>query len=130
MEGTRTLGATAGAILLALTAAPLAAQAQDLREITFVQPSPSAINSFPIYVAIGEGYFEDEGLEVQVESVNGSAAVLQALSAGQAEFGRPGPGPVLNARARGVDVVFLYNMMTKSSFGIVVQEDSPHQLRR
>jgi len=127
MEGTRTIGAAAGAILLALAAAPLPAQAQELREITFVQPSPSAINSFPIYVAIGEGYFEDEGLDVRVESVNGSAAVLQALSADQAQFGRPGPGPVLSARARGVDVVFLYNMMTKSSFGVVVAEDSPHQ---
>ncbi|MGH6916604.1 MAG: hypothetical protein ACREJ0_02765 [Geminicoccaceae bacterium] len=50
----RTVAAT-GIALLALAAAPAAAQ--DLREITFVQPSPSAINSFPIYVAIGEGFF-------------------------------------------------------------------------
>jgi NitT/TauT family transport system substrate-binding protein len=124
-RGARTIAAAAGAILLGLAATPL--MAQDLREITFVQPSPSAINSFPIYVAIGEGYYEDEGLDVRVESVNGSAAVLQALSADQAQFGRPGPGPVLNARARGVDVVFLYNMMTKSSFGIVVAEESDYQ---
>jgi len=117
--------AAAGIALLALAATPLAAQ--DLREITFVQPSPSAINSFPVYVAIGEGFFAVEGLEVNVESVNGSAAVLQALTAGQAEFGRPGPGPVLNARARGVDVVFIYNQMPKSSFGIVVKEESSYQ---
>ena len=31
------------------------AQTQDLRAVTFVQPSPSAINSFPVFVAIGEG---------------------------------------------------------------------------
>jgi len=117
--------AAAGLALLALAAAPAAAQ--DLRDITFVQPSPSAINSFPIYVAIGEGYFADEGLNVSVESVNGSAAVLQALTADQAKFGRPGPGPVLNARARGVDVVFIYNQMPKSSFGIVVKEESSYQ---
>ena len=36
-----------------------ASQAQDLRKITFVQPSPSAINSYPVFVAIGEGYFAD-----------------------------------------------------------------------
>ena len=115
MHGARTSGAAAGAILLALSTVPQLGQAQALREITFVQPSPSAINSFPIYVAIGEGYFADEGLDVRVESVNGSGPVLQALSADQAQFGRPGPAPVLSARARGVDVVFLYNMMTKSS---------------
>ncbi len=126
MFGAHRIGAAAGAILLALGTAPLA-QGQDLREVTFVQPSPSAINSFPIYVAIGEGYFEDEGLKVTVESVNGSSAVLQALTADQAKFGRPGPGPVLGARARGVDVVFIYNQMPKSSFGIVVKQESDYQ---
>ena len=77
MHGVRTIGAAAGAVLLALAAATLPAQGQELREITFVQPSPSAINSFPVYVAIGEGYFADEGLQVNVESVNGSSAVLR-----------------------------------------------------
>jgi NitT/TauT family transport system substrate-binding protein len=119
----RTVAATG----LALLAWAAPAAAQDVQEITFVQPSPSAINSFPIYVAIGEGYFADEGLNVSVESVNGSAAVLQALTADQAQFGRPGPGPLLGARARGVDVVFIYNQMPKSSFGIVVKEESSYQ---
>ena len=103
------------------------AQAQELRPITFVQPSPSAINSFPVFVAIGEGYFAEEGLEVTVEAINGSGAVLQALSAGQAHFGRPGPGPVIGARARGVDAVFIYNVAARSNFGVVVREDSDIQ---
>lgn len=29
--------------------------AQSVRDITSVQPSPSAINSFPVFVAIGSG---------------------------------------------------------------------------
>jgi len=108
--------------LAAMVATP--ANAQDLREITFVQPSPSAINSFPVFVAIGEGYFAEEGLDVSVEAINGSGAVLQALSAGQAHFGRPGPGPVIGARSRGVDAVFIYNVAARSNFGVVVREDS------
>ena len=111
----------------ALGALALPGTAQDLTPITFVQPSPSAINSFPVFVAIGEGYFAEEGLDVTVESINGSGAVLQALSAGQAQFGRPGPGPVLAARSRDVDVVFIYNVAARSNFGIVVEEDSPYQ---
>lgn len=94
--------------------------AQDLRDITFVQPSPSAINSFPVFVAIGEGFFEEEGLNVRVEAINGSGAVLQALSAGQAHFGRPGPGPLIAARSRGVDAVHIYNVSARSNFGIAV----------
>lgn len=97
------------------------------QNVTFVQPSPSAINSFPIYVAIGEGYFREEGLNVRVESINGSGPVLQALASGQAQFGRPGPSPVLSARNRGVDVVFIYNMFARTNFGIVVQEGSSHK---
>jgi NitT/TauT family transport system substrate-binding protein len=115
-----------GALALA-TALAGAAGAQEMREVTFVQPSPSAINSFPVFVAIGEGYFAEEGLDVTVEAVNGSGAVLQALSAGQAEFGRPGPGPVLAARARGVDAVMIYNVAARSNFGVVVREDSEFQ---
>src|SRR5690606_22645345 len=125
MRGRHTTAAVAGAILLAAATTPLLAQ--DLREITFVQPSPSAINSFPVFVAIGEGYFADEGLEVTVESLNGSAAVLQLIEAGQAEFGRPGPGPVLAGRARGADVVFIYNVAARTNFGIVVEQDSEVQ---
>ncbi len=101
--------------------------AQDLTRVTFVQPSPSAINSFNVFVAIGEGYFEEEGLEVTVEAINGSGPVIQALAAGQAQFGRPGPGPLLAARGRGVDVVFIYNFAARSNFGLVVPEDSPIQ---
>lgn len=103
------------------------ALAQDLRDITFVQPSPSAINSFPVFVAIGEGYFAEEGLNVTVEAINGSGAVLQALSAGQAHFGRPGPGPIIAARSRGVEAVHIYNVAARSNFGIAVQEASDVQ---
>ena len=104
-----------------------AAVAQDMRDITFVQPSPSAINSFPVFVAIGEGYFKEEGLNVTVEAINGSGAVLQALSAGQAHFGRPGPGPLIAARSRDVDAVHIYNVAARSNFGIAVQEESEIQ---
>ncbi|SHH32906.1 ABC transporter substrate-binding protein [Marivita hallyeonensis] len=123
----RTFAAAALASVSALGLLGGAATAQDLRDITFVQPSPSAINSFPVFVAIGEGYFEEEGLNVTVEAINGSGAVLQALSAGQAHFGRPGPGPLLAARSRGVDAVHIYNVAARSNFGIAVPQDSEIQ---
>lgn len=123
----RTFAAAITAVLPLTAMLSTPAQAQDLKKITFVQPSPSAINSFPVFVAIGEGYFEEEGLEVTVEAINGSSAVLQALSAGQAHFGRPGPGPVIAARSRGVDAVFIYNVAARSNFGIVVREEAEIQ---
>jgi NitT/TauT family transport system substrate-binding protein len=53
--------------------------------------------------------------------------VLQAMAAGQAEIGLPGPAPVLAARGRGVDVVFIYNHFAQSVFGLVVREEASYQ---
>jgi NitT/TauT family transport system substrate-binding protein len=100
------------------------ALAQDLTPVTFVQPNPSAISSYPVFVAIEEGFFADEGLDVTVVTVDGSGAAVQAVAAGQAQFARPGPGVVLAARARGEDMVMIYNFAARSNFGVVVQEDS------
>jgi NitT/TauT family transport system substrate-binding protein len=106
---------------------PTSAPAQDLTPVTFVQPNPSAISSYPVFVAIEEGFFADEGLDVTVVTVDGSGAAVQAVAAGQAQFARPGPGVVLAARARGEDMVNIYNFAARSNFGIVVEEDSDFQ---
>jgi NitT/TauT family transport system substrate-binding protein len=121
--------AAALAALAMVLVAPLGgtqAFAQE-KEITLIVPNPSALNVWPVHVAIGEGYMAEEGLKVNVEAVDGSSAVLQALASGQAQIGNPGPAPLLAARERGEDVVFLYNLNPKSSFGIVVREESSYQ---
>lgn len=96
-------------------------------DITVAVPNPSALTWAPLWVAIGEGYFEEEGLEISVEAVDGSAATLQSMAAGQAQIGAPGPGPVLAAASRGEPFVFIYNLYPKSLFGLVVTEDSDYQ---
>src|SRR5690349_17788974 len=95
------------------------ASAQALKDLTVVFPSPGGVGYYPFYVAMGEGYFEKEGLRVRPESVNGSGQVIQMLAAGQAQIGHPGPGPLMAARASGLDMVFLYNNFAKSQFGLV-----------
>lgn len=111
-----------GLTLAVINTSPAYAETQ---ELTLVVPNPSALNNFPLHVAVGEGYFEDEGLKVNVEAVNGSASVLQLLASGQADIGQPGPAPLLSARTRGEDIVFIYNHFAKSVFGLVVPKDSP-----
>ena len=98
-----------------------------VQQITLVTPNPSAIVLANFCAAQGEGYLEEEGLEVRFEAVDGSAAVLQALVSGQGQIGLPGPGPVLNARAQGEEPVMFFNHFAQSLFGIVVPEDSDIQ---
>lgn len=119
--GKLALGGTA----LAALGAPAIVRAQTA--ITFAVPNPSALTWLPYWVAVGEGYFEELGFSPRLEAVDGSSAVLQAMTAGQAHIGAPGPGPTLGASARGVDVKFLYNLYPKSVFGLLVKDDSPYQ---
>ena len=77
-----------GVAAISMAAMSFAAQAQDLTEVTLAIPSPSGLGYFALYNAMGEGYMEEEGIEVEVQSVNGSAQVLQVLAAGQAAPGR------------------------------------------
>jgi NitT/TauT family transport system substrate-binding protein len=111
-----------GGAAFATLATPALVRAQTA--VTFAVPNPSAITWMPYWVAVGEGYFADEGFDPSLEAVDGSSSVLQAMSAGQAHIGAPGPGPTLGARARGVDVKFLYNLYPKSVFGLLVKDDS------
>ena len=115
-----------GGTALAAIGAPAIVSAQT--EITFAVPNPSALTWLPYWVAVGEGYLGEEGLSPTLEAVDGSSAVLQAMTAGQAHIGAPGPGPTLGARARDVDVKLLYNLYPKSVFGLLVKDDSPYMV--
>jgi NitT/TauT family transport system substrate-binding protein len=122
----RTFGQLAvGGFAAAALGAPSILRAQTA--VTFAVPNPSALTWLPYWVAYGEGYFAEEGLDLRLEAIDGSSAVLQAMTAGQAQIGAPGPGPTLGARARGVDVKFIYNLYPKSVFGLLVKDDSSYQ---
>ena len=45
----------------------------------------------PLYVAIEEGYFKDEGLDVELTNGNGADKVMTAMIAGEADIGFMGP---------------------------------------
>ncbi|MCA1296860.1 ABC transporter substrate-binding protein [Stappia indica] len=92
------------------------AAAEELKPVTIVLPGSSAMAWYPMIVAQQQGFFAEEGLDVTIKSLDGSGAVLQAMAAGRAEFGAPGPGPVLNAVARGADVKFFYNLFSRGLF--------------
>lgn len=106
------------------SALALSAASASAADITVAVPNPSAILLLPIVAAQGEGYFEDEGLDVTIEALNGSGAVLQALASGQAQIGNPGAGPFLQAHARGVEAKMIYRLNPLSSISLVVEAGS------
>lgn len=91
----------------------------DLLELTVTIPFPSGAVFYPLYVADSLGYYEEEGLSVTVEPVDGSGAILQALLSGQAEIGLPSPGPLMQAAAEGADVRSVYTLFQSNVFALV-----------
>ena len=96
----------------------------EMFELTLAHANPSCIIFFPAYVADTQGYFEEEGLEVTIQGLNGSGAVLQAMAAGQAEIGSPGAAPTILANASGQDVRYIANTAPGGLFQLVVPESS------
>lgn len=128
----RTLASLTICVAAILLFAPWGAHAgqpaKPLTKIVVLAPGPSAVTTYNFFVAVGEGYFRDEGLDAVWEAVDGSSQVLQGVAAGKAQIGRPGPGPVLAARGRGLDVVFIYNLYPKSIFGLVTKAKSSYKV--
>src|SRR5262245_61069877 len=79
------------AVVVALAAGPVwlpgtAAQAQE-RDVKFVLDFISLGRHAPWYVALGKGYFKDEGLNVTIMPSKGTADAIRTVATGGAEIG-------------------------------------------
>lgn len=57
-----------------------------------------------LHAGIEEGYFEDHGIELSIESGQGGAALLPAVMAGQLQFASSNPVSLFTARDKGLEV--------------------------
>jgi ABC-type nitrate/sulfonate/bicarbonate transport system substrate-binding protein len=94
--------AAAALAALVLGFAPLCAQ--DKQKI-FIGPSSKTLGYSPLWVAWKKGYFEQQGLDVQVLVLRGMPMVVQALAAGSIHFGAGGPEPFMESSDRGLDFI-------------------------
>jgi NitT/TauT family transport system substrate-binding protein len=126
-----TVTAAAGVLFLTACGGPAAQQAAEgpgtgdsLNELTIAMVTSSCLGFFAPYVAQEQGFFEDNGVELSIEVVNGSAAVLQAMLSGQADIGTPGALPVIQAQSRGEDVAYVANVNPGGVFALVTPDET------
>lgn len=93
----------------------------ELRTITapVARPGPSVLLSY-MYVPMEMGYFEEEGIEVELEYTGGSAQAIQLILAGQGLLTLPDPATILNAAGQGQDVQTVYQRSYGSVFEVIV----------
>ena len=116
-------------VLLAIWGAGGLAQDKPLKKVVFavttkdISVGHSAHSSLPLTL----GYWKDEGLDVAVTSVEGSAAGMQQLAAGNLQIVSIGPEEIVIGREKGVKIKGYYVQARETIYRIVVAADSPLQ---
>ena len=116
-------------VLLAIWGAAGLAQDKPLKKVVFavttkdISVGHSAHSSLPQAL----GYWKEEGLDVTVTSVEGSAAGMQQLAAGNLQVVSLGPEEIVIGREKGVKIKGFYVQARETIYRLVVPADSPLQ---
>ena len=94
------------------------ARAQDKPKI-YVGPSSKTLGYSPLWVGSKKGFFEQQGLDVQVVVLRGMPMVVQALAAGSIHFGSGGPEPFMESSDRGLDFIITGGVINGMTAAIV-----------
>lgn len=117
------------AAVLAVSALPAAVSAEEKEELTEVTLNEVAHSIFyaPQYVAIEEGYFEEEGLKIDLVNGFGADKVMTAVISGEADIGFMGAEASVYAYQEGAtDPVVNFAQLTQRAGNfLVAREEMP-----
>lgn len=89
------------ALAVTILLVPGTGLSQERPRVVLLQGFP-AMSFAPIYVARGKGFFEAEGLDVEVQIVRGASVAFQGVVAGQAPFAAMGATELITAAGKGL----------------------------
>jgi NitT/TauT family transport system substrate-binding protein len=89
--------------------------------------SALVISQYPLWLPEALGYWEEEGLDVQVDGFPGNSELLQAVVADRLDVASSTSVPMLDAIAKNQPVQAYFNIYTGSMFGLAVPVDSDIQ---
>ncbi|HEY8578429.1 MAG TPA: ABC transporter substrate-binding protein [Beijerinckiaceae bacterium] len=112
---------TVGGLLM-----PAGVNAQGLRKMRFVTPFNFSLSYSTIFYAKAAGFFEKEGLDVEVLNGKGAATAAQLVIAGQAEVARTGGANYITVRVdSGAPLISIATIAQVSPFFMVSAPDRP-----
>lgn len=123
------LAAAAVAAILAVTALPGAVSAEKNKELTKITLNEVAHSIFyaPQYVAVENGYFKDEGLDLELVTGFGADKVMTAVLSGEAQIGFMGAEASVYAYQEGANdpVVNFAQLTQRAGNFLVAREEMP-----
>lgn len=104
-----------------------ATEKTETSELTTIQLNEVTRSVFyaPQYVAISNGFFEDEGLELEITTGQGADKVMTAILAGQSDIGLCGPEAAIYVYNEGKeDYIEVFAQLTQKDGSFLVSKNS------
>jgi len=102
--------------------APPDAGSEQLTKLTVTAPAPS-LSFLPVHVGIDQGFFEDEGLDVELVTVTGQpGGHVSAVLSGEAWAFLGGPEHAMVANARGAELRSIAALTQKAGLYLVAPD--------
>lgn len=111
-------------ILLMTSATLISAQDEELTTVTLFVPYIPNVQFAPLYVAIENGYFEEEGIEVEIEYSFNEADGIDRIAVNDLQFGIISGEQVIVARGADKPLVYVLEWYHTFPGGIVAPADS------
>ena len=98
----------------------------ETREVTLAL-STTSVFGYGYWIALDQGFYAEEGLDVALQGTGGSSDVAQILAANNAEAGMGVPGAMLPAIQAGANLYPFFTYAYGEVFDVVVPEESELQ---
>src|SRR5215470_133967 len=102
---------------LSWSAQPMVRMSQPITSLGFLS----------IYAARANGYFNDEGIALELILVQGGADIAAIIS-GSVDFSATSTGGLLRAFAGGTELMGIYNILGKCIYDLVIRKDTAQRL--
>jgi NitT/TauT family transport system substrate-binding protein len=124
--GAKAIGAIALAVIVAILAvANWGGTGTSAKQVTVILPFSASSEFLPVYVAINEGYYAQEGLNVTaIYTTEGSFGAIKQVAAGNAQVAYASGDSVILARSKEIPVVSVYQVDHESIWGIMTKKES------
>jgi NitT/TauT family transport system substrate-binding protein len=87
-----------------------------------------ALAFLPVYVSRANGYFNDEGINLELIIVQGGGPDLQALIAGSVDFDATSTGGLLRTFGGGIELLGVHNVVGKCIIDLIIRKESAQRL--
>jgi len=126
---TRFLGVSAvlaaTAIIAGCAGGSTGSDAEEVTKVRFGLPTQMGANNSPMAVAQAMGYFEEEGLEVELIGAADSTAIIQGVNTDAIDIGSTPPEPLWQTIEKGGDITLVYNYIRQQTGSIATLADGP-----